>query len=321
VHLEHLAFPECVFIHHLLDFCDGPDIFDLFETITGYNTPRSPPSLGPWLRSFGFCQYLFRAVSSINFLHRSAHSSPYRDPVFNKAACLYELISRCCEHPSLQTGCRVAAVVQCLTQQFDPIPDFVQTTRWKAIVAVSCQATASVCVVFYTQAIAFLEAEVDHLREYRVLALTFLCRMMKIDDQIYEIMLKMGLIPSLMTLVLHFPNSSLLHDQFLKFVANGLYNFEFAGMMLMVYVPVMLQQWEKNPNRLMRSLAMDVMRLISDAVDADERLRAAVRTNLLEVALFRRGPLKSFLQTISRPYGGYINRAHVFPTHEAFMPR
>jgi hypothetical protein len=302
-----LAQRECVFLYRLLQYSDHPAVHNLFESITSLNSEGALDALQRWLRTFGFCQYVIREAAALDFLYQSTCGSPFRDPVYNRAACLYDLISRGCNNAILQKEFRVEGVVQCLTTQFEEIPDFVQTARWRAIAAVTCEETAALSVVFYTQAVAFIVEDAEQLREYRVLALCFLGKMLELDDQGYAILLRARiLLPSLITLVFQFASSTLLHDEFLRFTAIALRDRQFAAAMLMIYVPVVVDNWERNPNRIVRSTCLEFMRIVVEAAGDDQKLANMLRCELLEVQSFTRGPLRKYLREIQRGYGGEV---------------
>jgi hypothetical protein len=201
---------------------------------------------------------------------------------------------------------QTADVVQGLTHQSEVIPDFVQDARWKAIVSVACAATVKEAIAFCTQAVSFLQEGLKNLHEFILSALSFLTKMMEMDDPAFDIILKAQVPHCAMNLAFQFQNSTLLHNEVLRFVQVGLQNAEFASVIVMCYVPVAVDRGANDTNRTVRSLCLEVMQLIFAAADKNKKLAAMLTIGLNGVMAFKKGPLKEFTTLLTQPYGGRL---------------
>jgi hypothetical protein len=304
-HLGEPAFADCGFLYRLLAYCDNPAVYNLFETITTYASDAPLDNLQVWLRSFGLCQYLIRELMGINFFYRSKLENPYLDPVYNRAMHMYELISLGCENPNLRVEFQTAEVVQCLARQFTATPDFVQISRWRAIVSITCPATASVAVAFYAQAVSFLQDGVDRLVEYRVSALSFLAKMIELDDQAFEVILPTHVPQNCLNLVFQFENSTLFHTVFLRFVEVGLRNPEFTNHIVESYIPLAIDRGTNDTNRIIKSTCIGLLELVMCAAKRNKRLDAVLKKHA-DFCAMKKGPIRAFRSIADSPYGGRI---------------
>jgi hypothetical protein len=302
-HVGALAFQECGFLYRLLAYCDHPAVDNLFETITSEDPELPLGQLQDWLREFGFCEYVIREAGHLDFMYQSTFENPYKDPVYNRAVYLYQLIARGCENTNLKVGFQTSEVVQCLSRQFAVIPDFVQIARWKAIVAVTCPATASVAVAFFSQAVGFLQHSFQVLREYRVLALSYLNKMMELDERGYDLVLNTRVAQNALNLVFQFHNSTLLHSEFLKFVEIGVRHRDLAALMVESYVPVAVDRAAHDDNRIIKATCFEMMELVIRASHKDRRLKAHLAAQI-GISEFKKGPLREFERLLEMPYGG-----------------
>jgi hypothetical protein len=273
VSLGEIACDNCGFIYRLLPYCENPTVFNLFETLTGDDSRVEPAQ--KWLKDFGFCEYIPREVINIQFDHVSELANVFHDPVYNKAFYLFQLIARGLRNSVLGDEFRTESVVQCLKRQFPKMPDFVQISRWDALFFLVSEKNATSLEVFVDEAIRIVSEPFDRLKKYHISALAFITRMMRYDPTVYQTLDRSGL-PSMMgTVVLGFPNSTILHNAFIDFIEVGLTNIAFADRVIRLYVPIISVHGESG-NRILKSVCIRLMELFLDAVKKQRKLKAAM---------------------------------------------
>jgi hypothetical protein len=303
-HLPDLATISCGFIYHLLKYCENPTVFNLFENLTG-----DAPEVGPaqkWLQDMGFSLYITREFNNLNFDYVSTEHNTYKDAVYNKTVYLLQLISRSCRNQTLQADFWNEDIVNCLKKAtFPDPPDFVSIARWEAIVGVTSAATHEFCKCFLAQAFKLLTDPFEKLKAYRVSALTFVTRMMELAPSTFDAMMRTQMPQMVINLVFQFPNSTILHNAFVKFVEVGLTNSLFAMFVISVYIPVVMYNGESNENRVVKACCMRVMRLFWDLADRDGEI-AQMMGEFDGVNDFLAGPLTKYMEKTEKPYGGEL---------------
>jgi hypothetical protein len=301
--LPDLTGPSCGFVFRLLHHCENPSVFNLFETLTG-DDPEIMPAQN-WVRELGLREFLVREVLNTDFTYRSESPNIYRDPVYNRVCYFFELIARACRNPVLSPAFQIPEVIDCLKPSFPDTPDFVKISRWRAIVAVTCQATASKSLTaFWEDAINLLTEQIEKLKEYVVSALLFVIKLMNRAPLAFDMLLKSQMPQFLINLVLNFPNSTILHATFLSFVERGLTNPAFASSIVYFYVPVAIDRADSETNRVVKACCIKVMQLFLEAARKNPALAKTLREELDGVRAFARGPLEALQSKIDAPYGG-----------------
>jgi hypothetical protein len=301
LNLPELACDACGFLYRLLPFCENPTVFNLFETLTGDDQRISKAQ--EWLRDFGFCMYIPREIGNIDFQYVSTGDNVFKDPVYNRACYLFQLISRGSGNPILGAELRTPDVVQCLQRQFPKMPDFVQIARWDAILAQVSEGTAEMCQVFVGEAVSIVCEEIIRLKKYHVAALSFLTNMMELLPDVIQ-RIESGFIPSmLISLTAQFHSSTILHNAFLKFTEVGLKNKAFAEQLVRLYLPFLIVNGESNDNRILRSCCIRVMELFITAAKSNSGLKHILDESP-EVGPFIDHTIKPFRTKSTAKYGG-----------------
>jgi hypothetical protein len=273
VSLGAIACDNCGFIYRLLPYCENPTVFNLFETLTSDDSRVEPAQ--KWLKDFGFCEYIPREVTNIPFDHVSELTNVFQDPVYNKAFYLFQLIARGLRNAVLGDEFRTESVIQCLQRQFPKMPDFVQVSRWDALFFLVSEKNATSLEIFVGEALRLVSEPFDRLKKYHVSALAFITRMMKYVPTVYQTLERPSL-PSMMgTVVLGFPNSTILHNAFIEFIEVGLSNLAFADRVIRLYVPIISVHGESD-NKILKSVCIRTMELFLDAVKKQPRLKSAL---------------------------------------------
>jgi hypothetical protein len=299
--LPDCACENCVFVYHLLAYCENPTVFDLFETLTSDDDRVKPAQR--WLRAFGFCEYIPREIALIDFGHRSACANVLKDPVYNRASYLFQLVARGLRNAVLGDDLRrTGNLLECLRKKFPDIPDFVQAARWDAIATLATAANAGELTVFVDEALGILVEQFDHLRKFHVIALSFVTNMMKFGTVVYESIERSSLPTVLLAVVLSFPSATIFHNAFLEFIEAGLANFAFANRVVRVCVPVLATHGEATTNRILKAFCIRLMELFVDAAKAQRRLRPAMAQSC-EGDLFVKHVVVPFRKTTKGPYG------------------
>jgi hypothetical protein len=301
LNLPEVACDCCGFIYRLLPFCEIPTVFNLFETLTGEDSRIAQAQ--KWLLDFGFCEYIPREIGNVDFAHVPADGNVFKDPVYNKACYLFQLVSRGSKNAILGVELRTPAVVECLQKQFPNIPDFVQNARWDAIHSQVSEATAAGCEVFVGEAIALLSYHFTHLKKYHVTALSFLTKIMDLLPTVVRTIQNSTLPLMLVSLTIQFPNSTILHNAFLEFTEVCLKTLALADKLIRVYAPALVVHGESNHNRILKSCCIRTMELFINAVDGNRQLLSAWGESP-EVGSFIENTIKPFRVNSGIRYGG-----------------
>jgi hypothetical protein len=301
LNLPELACDACGFIYRLLPFCENPTVFNLFETLTGDD--QRIQRAQQWLKDFGFCEFIPREIANIDFNYVSAGVTVFKDPVYNKACYLFQLISRGSSNPILGTDMRTPEIVQCLQKQFPQTPDFVQIARWDAILGQVSDKTVSQCQVFLTEAIAIVSQEMSRLKKFHVAALAFLTNVMELLPEVIP-KIEASFIPSmLISLTAQFPSSTILHNAFIRFTEVVLKNPGVAERLVRLYVPFLIVNGESNDNRILKSCCIRVVELFITAAKSNSKLRQVV-DDYTEMGPFVEKTIKPFRSRSTTRYGG-----------------
>ena len=303
VHYPDIAGPSCAFSYHLLPYCENPTVFNLFQTLTS-----SDENVGPaqkWLKDMGFAEYLEREVGAIDYKHKSECGNVFKDHIFNKACYFFVLIASSCESPILAEAFRKASLVECLRPAFEDQPDFVTTARWRAIVAITCEKTAPNMLQFVDTAVTLLTETFEKLREYRVSALLFLTKMVQVAPLTFDLLMEKQMPQMLIYLVLRFPNSTILHNAFVKFVEVGTEQGKFTSELVNIYVPVLITYGETNDNRILKPCCIKIMNLFIQAAKKNPQIATMLEEHQ-EAIEFYETTMQPYLTKVATPYGGEL---------------
>lgn len=295
------AVESCGFIYHLLKHCANPSIFNFFTTIVSDDLKFEKTQ--KWLLGFGFNEYLMRELQSIDFTYNAQGANPFFDPVYDKLVCLYQLIGKCASNSILAKAFKTNDVVDVLLNEIQNAPDFVRNARWGAINSVVCTGVAVECLKLIPGALQIITEPFTHLRAFRVSALDFLTQMMEIAPMTYELLLQSSVLQTMCTVLVQFPNSSILHGSFRKFVEIGLKNEVFAIKMVSVYTPLFVDQASGRSNRVLSATLFNIMQMF----DATSQYRPAIRAVLREIpeySVFMKKECQPYMTIINTPYGG-----------------
>lgn len=296
-----LACPRCGFIYHLLSYCANPSVFNLFETICGDDS-RCPPTQ-KWLLDMGFEMYIHREMESIDFNHKSTASNPNFDTVFEKAFCLYRLISQCSLNKILGPSFHSKSIVNVLTKNFEPEPAHLKSARWKAINSTLVRENAASMLVFIPPALQLLTENFSQLHSYRVSAIEFMTQMMIYAPLTFDMLLESNVLQSLITIVISFPNSSILHSAFTRFIEISMTNEKFAEKIVRVSTPLMVDICTQRENRVLAPFCFKLMSMFFEAGSKNATINLALR-EVMDTNSFVNGPLKIYNRVTTETYGG-----------------
>jgi hypothetical protein len=105
-------------------------------------------------------------------------------------------------------------------------------------------------------------------------------------------------------LIFQFPNSTLLHEAFLAFLAVGVANRAFAVAVAWFYLPPALHSADNSDNRLMRACSLMILELFAKAQRKNPELKRLIREDMPELMGFIKGPLKVYRSKTKAAYGG-----------------
>jgi hypothetical protein len=104
------------------------------------------------------------------------------------------------------------------------------------------------------------------------------------------------------TVVLGFPNSTILHNAFIDFIEVGLSNIAFADRVIRLYVPIISVHGESE-NRILKSVCIRLMELFLDAVKKEPKLSSAMAESS-EANKFIKDIVLPFRKKSQGRYGG-----------------
>ena len=299
--LPDLAFESCAYIYRLLPYCENPTVFNLFETLTSKDANVAPAQ--QWLKELGFAEFIERELTDLDFEYKPESSNAFKDPVFNRACYLFILVATSCESPIFGDAFRVPSIVKCLSKKFENQPDFVTTAQWRAIVAVTCEKTAPSALVFIRPALDMLTEPFEKLLEYRVAALLFVTKMLRLAPLTFDLLLESQMPQMLINLVLQFPNSTILHNAFLDFVSFASKNSQFVSQIINFYVPVAINYGESQENRILKPCCIKIMDIFLDVATNNKDIEL-ILTEQAGVARFVQEVMQPYRAKVKTPFGG-----------------
>lgn len=299
--LSQQATDSCGFIYRLLTYCGNPSVFNFFVTICGEDERFIPAQ--HWLNDMGFSLFVFREFDKIDVNYKPEDvTGIWKDPIFIRYLCLYQLITKCCQNEILQKGFRTIELVKLLKKEFVNSPDYLNSAKWSAITAATCQDIAVPLLDVIPHALKVLTEPFEKLKSFRVSALEFITQMMKLAPMTYSLLLESSMPQMLINLVFAFPNSTILHMAFLQFVETGLTHESFAMKIVSVYAPVCIDCAIQGTNRVLIPTCMKMMTLFNEAAKKEKNLALALYETP-EYNNFVKKNLKEYTTLISRPYG------------------
>lgn len=292
---------SCGYIFHLLSFCENPTVFNLFETLTSNDTNAQPAQ--QWLKDMGFAEFIERELTNLNYDYKSEYANAFKDPIFNRACYFFVLVARSCESPILGDVFRTPSLVKALERRFANQPDFVTTAQWRAIIALTCAKTAPSALIFIRPALQMLTEPFEKLIEYRVSALLFVTKMLPLAPLTFDLLLESQMPQMLINLVLQFPNSTILHNAFLDFVALAAKEQRFVSQIISFYVPVAIRYGESDENRVLKPCCIRIMDIFLGAARENKDIEVML-TEQDGVARFVSEVMHPFLEKSAASYGG-----------------
>ena len=251
----------------------------------------------------GFSEFVFREFNNIDLNYTPEdQNNVWKDPVFVKILCLYQLVTRCCDNQILQTNFRTPDIVAVLQKDVVNAPDFIKSARWSAINAATCKETAVPLLKMIPNALQLLTEPFKYLKSYRVSALNFITNMMTLAPLTFDLLLQSSMPQMLINLVFTFPNSTILHNSFLGFVSNGLQNEQFALTIASVYAPVIIDCATEGTNRILLACCMEMMKLFNKAAKDDKNIALALNETPGYTDFVKKN-LKEYMKVIEKPYG------------------
>ena len=299
--VNEVAIEACGFIYKFLPHCGNPSVFNFFITICGDDPRVSPTQI--WLNQMGFSEFVFREFNNIDFNYSPTdQKNIWKDPVFVYYLCLYQLVTRCCENQIMQNHFRTPELVNILQKDIVNAPDYLQSARWSAITAATCKEIAVPLLKMIPSALKLLTDPFKSLRSYRVSALDFISNMMTLAPLTFDLLLQSSMPQMLINLVFTFPNSTILHMSFLKFVQNGLENEQFALNIASVYTPVIIDCATEGTNRILLACCMEMIKLFNKAARNDKSVAQALHETPGYDEFVKKN-LKEYAKVLEKPYG------------------
>ena len=288
------------YIFRLLPHCGNPSVFNLFCTICG-DDPKFETTQ-QMLDEMGFSDFVFREFDNMDVNYKSQAEIVWKDPVFVRFLCLYQLITKCCTNPILQKRFRTPQLVELLSKEFVDAPDYLKSAKWEAINAATCPEIAVQLLNLIDNALQLLSENFEHLRAFRVSALSFITNMMRIAPLTYDLMLKSVMPQMLINLVVSFPNSTLLHAVFITFVETGLANEQFALRIVNIYTPVIVDCVEENQNKILLPTCMKMLVLFTQLGKKNKEINQSLN-ECPGYDKIMKTTLKDYLKILNSPYG------------------
>ncbi|KAK8886318.1 hypothetical protein M9Y10_041780 [Tritrichomonas musculus] len=299
--VNELAVESCGFIYKFLPHCGNPSVFNFFITICGDDPRVSPTQM--WLNEMGFSEFVFREFNNIDVNYDPKDSKNiWKDPVFVRILCLYQLVTRCCTNQILRNHFRTPDIVAVLQKDVIHAPDYLKSARWSAINAATCKETAVPLLKMIPNALQLLTEQFTSLKSYRVSALNFITNMMTLAPLTFDLLLQSSMPQMLVNLVLTFPNSTILHNSFLRFVQNGLLNEQFALTIASVYTPIIIDCAIEGTNRILLPCCMEMMKLFNNAARDDRNIAQALHETTGYDDFVKKN-LKEYMRILDKPYG------------------
>ena len=299
--LPEQATESCGFIYHLLKYCENPGVFNFFETICT-SDPKFELTQN-WLNGMGFSEYLLRELDKIDFSYESKEPCAYKDSIYIRCLCFYKLIAKCCENPIMVESFQSEHVADSLAHAFPNEPSFICNARWNSISAITSQKTAVFLLnKLFKTAIDLLMEQFDKLLAYRVHALTFITKMLKIAPLSFELLLQSSMPQLLIHIVVQFPYSTFLHSAFLEFVKVGLTHQQFAIKIVGCYTPVIIDIAEDRKNRILSPCCIKMLEMFLDLAKTNKSI-AQVLNETPGISKFVRGTMKEYRRLVDTPYG------------------
>ena len=228
----------------------------------------------------------------------------FYDPIFVKTHALLTLISRSIQNQILAPGFYNQHTVECLCRRFQETPTFVENARWEAVLSILCLKTIKLVTQLFNEALVILTMPFEKLEAYRISALQFITKMMKLDPNTTNALMETSMLQMLIGIVLQFPNSSILHSAFREFVTEALRNNDFGKHMITLYTPVLIDAAKNRENRVLGATAIQVIKMFAEkAADDPETNRILVEGNDFR---FYYQEMMDYLAVCNSKYGGDV---------------
>ena len=295
-----VASQSCGFIYHLLQYCDNPSVFDFFESIITddekYNYTHK------WLYDLGFVDYLFRELGKIDFGFIVKDENPYFVPMFEKASCLYQLISKCAKNHILFPSLIRKDLIDALSMTFRYPPTFVENARWDAITSLVTRKTAKLMNPIVPSAILIITKPYEKLPAYLISALEIVTRIMIYDQSIFDFVVESKILQNLLNLVIQFSNSTILLDSFRNFVAIGLTNHDYSVQLVVLLLPFIIDFASTRENRVLTPYCFNILQLFIEAAKSNRSVKRILNEEK-SVKTFIKTQFTEYKKIIENDYG------------------
>ena len=296
------AFESYGFIYHLLHHCDNSAVFNLFQTIC-CEDPRFT-STQEWLDQMGFSEYLLRELLSIDYDHTPTDPNFIKDKTFVNLFCFYKLASICCSNPILRSSFETEPFVRVLARDSSFSNTHLMSSKWKTVNALTSPITSNNMLTYhYDKAISIVTEPFDVLREYRVCALEFITKMMRFCPQTISTVKEKSILQNVISIILNFRDSTILHDTVLGFVGAGLeLDKELSKQITQTLTPLMIDFADDRSDRVFSSFCFRVVEEMIKRAKKDKALAAELH-DLPEFEVFVKSMLEPRRKAIETPYG------------------
>jgi hypothetical protein len=297
------AQPSCGYFYHLLKYCYNPSVFNFFESIC--TTDKMAESSQKWLINMGFDEYIIRELQNTDFSYESKEPFPLKDKVYFKVLCLYQLVMKASKNDILAPAFQRKEIVDSITKEFKNPPDFLRSAQWSAIEAVCTPVNAGNMHGLIDKALIIITEPFEKMTLFRVCALDFLTTMMENWRQTYSILIETTILQILATLLMMFPNSTIFHASFRKFVEVGMKNKAFSIRIATIFTPILVDIARKRENRVLSATAFEVIAQLIEFAKQDDTIKECLG-NHPEWNSFISNEYTNYMKIITSNYGSIV---------------
>ena len=301
---------ECGFIYHLLPHVANHSVFNMFMSLLGECDRFAVAQR--WLADFGFVEYILRELDMTDYEHGIEEGVDlYYDPVFYKTNCLYLMIGKCSLHSIFGPQMKTKSTIESMKKRFKEAPPYVWNSYWKALCALCDETTAEEMACFHEKAMEALQEEKPKLYEYQVCSILFLEKLIHLVPKMASQLLQSSVSVWLIQLLLKFPNSTILHSAFRKFVVTGMDNKEFAMNFLSLYAPMIVTEAMSCENKVLKPTLIFLIERIRD-LEAHRQEYRDIMNNVPQFREFLHGGFVEYQKLSNEQYGGRLSKVTAF---------
>ena len=294
------AMQECAYVLAMLHWMHEGSVLTMFSEMCG-DDPRIL-DVREWLIECGFVQMVVNELSEMDHVWKpQGDIDVHLDPCCLKARNLYALIGKFGVSSAFQGKFDPDLVIAELENEFVDAPAFLRNRYWKAVRAMCKAETAEKMVsAFLPKCIKVLEEDNERLYEYQSEAICFLTHLI---SNVSADVLKDGLEFLVLKIVLKYPNSSILHGVFRKFLQALLDSEMYAERIITLYVPVLITEAKTTQNWVMRATLFHSMKKCCAAVDKNPDRFLPIVSNIPGYQEFVARELKEYREKEEDSYG------------------